>query len=597
MSDVLQVTLKGAMLLGAGRSRETHDITLRRPDGTPYIPASALKGAIREQLVRMSSEADAKRIFGGRGFRQDTEPQEAPSDPERPERVGGGYTRIFLSDAELSPTQAAPFLVGRGYTLRPHVSIDRRARRALDQRLFQHEVVGSRGQSLVFRAPVDLALLTPEDRRLFAAALHAVFAIGSSRSRGLGWVDCQLASEDPGAEEPPRCTVIPDASELEVVFEALEPLSLGALPFVGNFQPTLDYLSASTVRGAVVTAAMRVRGKTTDQSTDATFRALLLDPDTCVRFGDAAPVGGQATDSPSIAPLTARVHKYGGDGAGLTDTLIRDYVQRLLADQGFFRVEMDRVHDDKGGAERAVRPSGRWLSATRPRRRVMTRLALDPKTARGKDGALYSVELLERGTTFVATVRNAGPEARRLLVDAAAADLRAGHGRGQGYGRLRIVAARKLADEPLRERVRAFDEKLRSSITSAGEASGLEIHSDEGHYVAALLVTDLLPGPATEGASAEEALHSALGLRSSRLLHADVRAGQRGGFDTTKHHPRPFEPMVRAGSVLLLSVPQLDREVFERMEAIENHGAGEGRDRGFGAVRFSDPIHCKGDSR
>ncbi len=605
MTHRLKVRLKGALLLGAGRSREIHDVTLRRREGEPYLPASALKGAIREQLVRLSSEDDARRILGGQGFRQDVDPQTQSPEPEAAERVGGGYTRVYLGDADLEPQAAAPFRAGLGYTVRAQVSIDRRGRRAADQRLFQRQVVGSRSEPLVFSAPLDLSLLASADLRLFEAAVRAVFAIGSSRSRGLGWVDLELAAAGPPersprqdeaerrrdgerGEEPTKTT------ELEVVFEALEPLSLGELPFVGNFQPTLDFLPASTVRGAVVTAAMRHRGITADQSGDPAFKALLLDPDRCVRFGDAMPVEDPSSPAPRIAPLSARTGKYHGEAAGVADTLVRDFIQQSLAERGVFDLLRDEVAGGNGKTERASRP-GRWLGARVPERRVMTRVALEPASARGRDGALYSVELLERGQSFVGPVMNAGPEAHRLLADAAAVDLRAGHGRGQGYGRLRIVEIRARRDEPLRDRLAAFDAHVRARIAAAAKRAGVELPAEASRYLAALLVTELVPAGDTEGASAEDTFHAALGLVGSRLLHAVVRSGQRGGFDTTHGRPRPFGPVVQAGSVLLLTVPEFDSATLDRLTALERHGAGEARDRGFGTVRFSDPIHLEGD--
>ncbi len=379
------------------------------------------------------------------------------------------------------------------------------------------------------------------------------------------------------------------------MFEALEPLSLGALPFVGNFQPTLDFLAASTVRGAVVTAAMRHRGITTDQSGDPAFRALLLDSDSCVRFGDAAPVESNGGAEPRIAPLTARIGKYGGEKAGVADTLVRDFLQQEMAARGVFQIAFDGVTGANGRMERASRP-GRWLGAAIPERRVMTRLALEPESARGRDGALYSIELLERGTRFVAAVTNVTPEARRLLADAAAVDLRAGHGRGQGYGRLRIVEIRPRRVVPLRERLDDFDAHVRTRFAAAVSTQEVELARKECRYLAVLAVTELVPQRDATGTSAEDAFHAVLELPGSQLLHGEVRVGQRGGFDTTAGCPRPFIPVVQAGSVLLLAVSAFDEKTIRRLEALERHGAGGARERGFGSVRFSDPIHLQGES-
>jgi hypothetical protein len=99
------------------------------------------------------------------------------------------------------------------------------------------------------------------------------------------------------------------------------------------------------------------------------------------------------------------------------------------------------------------------------------------------------------------------------------------------------------------------------------------------------------------GAGGEDAFFDALGIGGAQRLHAEVRTGQRGGFDTRVGTPRPFDPVVVAGSVLLLGVPALDDDFVAHLTRLETHGIGAARDRGFGAVRFSDPIHlCGGPS-
>jgi hypothetical protein len=172
---------------------------------------------------------------------------------------------------------------------------------------------------------------------------------------------------------------------------------------------------------------------------------------------------------------------------------------------------------------------------------------------------------------------------------------------------MRIVDIRPREDVALPDRLEAFDAYARARIESAlrsfapaagsPPAEGAAAAGVPGlRYVAVLLVTELLPEPA-EGRSAEAAFHAALGLPGAKLLHGEVRAGQRGGFDTAEGKPRRFEPVVRAGSVLLLAVPDFDAGTLERLAYLERHGAGAGRERGFGAVRFSDPIHRQGGSR
>lgn len=585
MSRTLTVHLKGGLLLGVGEAYQLNDATLRR-DGAPFIPASALKGAIREQLARLGDDEAVAELFGSSG-------RGVLDQPGRKERYGGGNSRILFSDAELVDGEVRErFRDGSGYAVRAQVSIDRRSHRSADQRLFHREIVAPFAGDVVFAATVDARGLTEEQERLFQAAVRAVFAIGAGRTAGLGGVEMRL--EDSGSRPPSgKALNVPEAPRIDLVLEAVDPVCIGADRFISNFHTSLAFIPASTLRGAVVTAALEHRGVAgVDQRGDPDFDRLVMNRDTCLRFGNAVPAKSQR--APSAAPATLRVCKYGGERHGHRDTLIRDFARLLLAEHGQFVAPADVCRHPECG-ERLV-PAGAWFSAAEPQRRVVTRLGMDHRSGRGADGQLFSLELLERGTCFRARLGGVGAAGRELLRDAARHGLRVGHGRGQGYGRMRIVSAHPVADEPLEDRVKAFDEQVRDAVASvAGQgADAGELADSKALYLAATLASDLVV-ETTSAETAEQAFLKALGLDGAEPLYGQVRASQRGGFDAMRSGPRSYLPVVRAGSVLLLRLhADLDRELLDRLQTLEDRGIGAAREQGLGWVRFSDPIHRPG---
>ena len=582
MTEILELRMKGGLFLDAGGFGGLAGATVRDADGLPFIPASAVKGAIREQLARLVDREQVQRIFGGPGY------QALPGehDEPTPERIGGGSTRVYIGDARLADhTLEEWFRAGLGYSRKTQVSIDRRSGRAADQRLFNREILAPFADGLRFRARLDRSLLEGDDDQAFEAAVRAVFALGGSRSAGLGGLEMALLPAEDEADEP-YLALNPEGESVEVVLEAVDPLCLGADRFSGNFHRTLDHLPASTLRGAVATAALQVRGVAdVDQSGEPWFRELMLDPVTCLRFGDAWPSRG---DLPRTAPQTLRVCKSAEEEHGFADDLLPAYFRSLLAERGVV-VAPDEACPECG---QPLTSLARPLGVDKPERRVVTRLALDPKSGRGADGQLFSLELLERGTRFVASVDRVGPAARDFLADAARGTLRIGHGRGQGYGRVRIVEVRDRQDDDLASRLTAFDGRVREGLAGLAEAleAAPETLGADRPHLALLLLSDLAP-PVHDG-SAEDALLETLGLADEvEIVHGQVRSRRRGGWNALARRPKPYRDVLRAGSVLLLRAATSLESLEPRLRELEEEGVGEAREEGLGRLRFSDNVH------
>ncbi len=612
----LEVRLKGGLFLGGGAGPGLHGATVRDAHGCPFIPASALKGAIREQLCRLKGAAAADHILGGPGSDPLLPPDAEQNQQAAIERQGGGSTRVRFTDAVLVDPNARAFFERQlGHSDRTRVAIDRRRGRAADKHLFVHQILTpapgqDAGRLLV--AKVTTALLDAAQYDTLKAAVAAVFALGGSRTAGLGGVELRLVSgacigAEQAASNVP--STIPEGDELDLFFEALEPLAPGSR-WSGNFLQSYGHIPAATLRGALVTAALGVRARngqpelaTQDQSSEPWFQEAVLNPDTCWRLSDAWPVdepvaetADTSADLPRVPPLTLKTCKRHGYKHGTVDTLLSDYLFALLCRERSW-VKL---------AEGCPQCQGRLVAAEKPLhsvpviRRLVTRLKLDAPTGRSHDGHLFTLELLERdierGTWFRARVSGLNPESRRLLADAAAGELRVGHGRGQGYGRLRLAAVRAAPGGDLARQVEDFDQCVRAQLQALAAAFALDATKlgADRHFLAVTLLSDLvLP----KGERAEAAWHQALELAGSEVVFAQVRTGQRGGWDARARRPRPIRPTIRAGSVLLLATDRKLSELLPRLQHLEQRGLGDLREEGCGQLRISDPIHLESHGR
>jgi len=579
MSLTLEIRLKGGLLIGGGESDRPNldDATVRDRDGVPFIPASAIKGAIREQMLRIAGEPKTRAILGGK------RPGANNGDVE--DREG----KITISDAVIRHQAVREiFESGLGYSIRQNVSIDRRSRRSSEGRLFQRQIVAPFIDGVVFCAEVNDKELDSEGRRIFLGATRAVFAIGSSRSAGLGGVALTVV-EDTGHGEVADHVAIPDAKRVVMEIEAQDDLCLGGTLSSGNFFETLNYVPSTTLRGAVISAALRAQGISGDQSENNKFRKMFLDPDTCLRFGDAYPV--HATTVSRWTPLTLHTCKFYGEKHGEIDTLLQSYLQWVLAEQGIFVA--NRNFCPFCGAR--TEPVGGSLVGDSGLRFVRTRLAMDAQTARGKEGSLYSMQLVERGSRFKAVIDNITPDAVAFLRAATGEGLRLGKGKRQGMGAARIVGFEEACESSIATRVTTFDKIVKRMFRETVANSGAPTQNvvGEGYVISATLLSDMAVDE--NPPNGEDALIKALGIPGASLLFAQVRTGQRGGYDTLKDKLKAYTPVLRAGSCALIRIPA-GTDGFDRASLAfkERQGIGERREEGFGWVRLSDERHKPG---
>ncbi|MEM1253264.1 MAG: RAMP superfamily CRISPR-associated protein [Cyanobacteria bacterium P01_H01_bin.21] len=223
----LKLTIDSALCIGAGGTTGSlaDKAIVRNAEGNLVIPGSHLKGRLRHESEKLACSLDWWVAEA-----PDPAALSATVPPEfghhggtgSPYQVAGypGYhcaisqifgdpilpSRLLLDDlvCEYSPDMLAA-------TTRPGVSINRRRRTAEEKKLFFLETSPANVQ-LPFKGELHLlAGAPPYTLGLVTAALRQIYALGGSKSAGLGWLTWQQVPAIP-ADYDWTCLQAPSAS-------------------------------------------------------------------------------------------------------------------------------------------------------------------------------------------------------------------------------------------------------------------------------------------------------------------------------------------------------------------------------------------------
>lgn len=617
----LHLTFDSAVLLGGYRTPPGYADAATAVDDAnrALLPASALKGALREACTRLlqergedccdilapcMSEERQRRpqgagapaasredyclvcwLFGatgaeGIGFAADAEDRR-PGAAAGTHGLPGG---LRLSDAVLDGDARD------GLRLQPGVSLDRLRGAATPGLLFLRQVFDATGREVAI--PLT-AQVKPAAWELLRDAVPLLRTIGAGRSRGLGqlharWEEGRAAVVAGPVKPPLTCVGALDEVAL-VEVEALEPLSLGGRPGSGYVLNSLHHLPGSALRAAIA-AAVVAGGVAKDHP--ALQAAFMATGEARLRFSDALPiqdpVGPRTELSLPVPPTLLRCKRKRCEGI-LQDTLVRGALALAILEHGGIAVpaRCPTCNDELKPAERGVLPS--WD----PPHRFVTRVGLDPQTGSAMPGMLYTVELLQKGSRFLGTVAGLSKEVLALLPQAG--PIRVGRGRSRGQGLVRVTLRRpadrrEVGPAALKQRRQAFVKFAQPLLALARGLGAKELPEDAELLLPVLLRTDLALPEGESLAQVPERLARAVwpeGAASALSVHQ--RVGEHYGYSLghdqgTKHGPRAQQPVAQAGSVYLLrgkTAPAL-----ETLAALESTGLGEDRHLGLGLIQF-----------
>jgi hypothetical protein len=617
---------------GAGRGRATDAVVLVDERHVPYVPGSAIKGLCKWQACRL---IDAYPALGPK--------PEPPATGPAFEIFGGGTdlkhaeNRVWFDHAYPGSTQTLS-TVRTGRSARDRVS-----GRARDQHLFFYEDASAAQFSTVLTCEDDLS---PAALLLLVLALRRIEALGGQRRRGKGRCRCTVRVIDPGAVAELAGLVLPssDAAQSDrfcsfaqailgrpptlptddsptdsessgavtetstaanpsvasqvcwLVFGYAEsPLTLGHDQALDNTIPSEDFVSGASLRGALAWQAVR----SGISPNTAWFRDTFVREQ--VHFGPLYPAvpGWGSRTLPLPMPASFSTCKrfpgtYGPDADAVHGVLDRFHGARencvscdaaLKPADGYCQLDgdVDLVHPVLG----------------RPAVCVFQRTAIDEATQRGKDGALYALESIQRGTCLAGYVWGPRHLLERLFETRRECwtTVRVGKAKSRGQGVLQIFA--QPADD---EDHPVFPRLLPASWPRPAPDPGSPASSDPFCVTlySDLIAVDNWLRPVTQLTA--ESLWRLLGGDKSPPFELDRGfAGVRriGGFIGVAGLPRSTDLALTAGSTWRFRWRAADDEpripdAWDRLVKAQGDGLGLRRGEGFGRFIVNLPLQHAG---
>lgn len=589
----LEITLQGHLLVAGGQAADLGvDLsTARRFDGEgwgPYIPATALRGAVRQQLEALLQGAD--------------EPATGPYPEERPRgddtvarlfgqsgplRERGGALEGALRFGDALP--ADPGAALRALSVRPGLEIEDDFGSAAQAKLYFREVAEVAAEPLVFRAPLQVFDAREEDVDRLRAAVAATDALGAGKSKGGGAVSIRWI-EEAGSEGARVTGDSKTAGRVRLVLNLTEPAHFGDGGPQGNHHATRTYIPGATVRGALAWALLRAK-KLSAESPE--FRALFLDESSPVSFGDAL-LALDPDAGPTLHPATRRKRR--GSGKVRDDILVRelarDRVNRLLESRGVY------LRADDGSDRYDPEPARPFDELIRRRR---TRVSINRATGAAAEGKLFSIEHLEpwllpskedgkterRPAKFVSFVEGPAGALRHLALLAGVPVL-IGAGRNHGLGQVEVEARFEAAPPPdgLIEiaAVKDLARRIDQCAAQLAKRAGLSGADAETGVLTLVLValSDFVPTDLERSHPLAETELADL-TPARRFLHP----GASGGYDQRPGRAplKELVPAVGAGSVFIYDVEEtrLERALAGLLALLRR---GVGRQLQSGCGRF-----------
>lgn len=607
----LRITLRGHLLVAGGHSLDLGiDLsTARRFDGrrwVPYIPATALRGAVRIQLEALLAgvrrpgtdpyRVDREKITGTPGFEDSVARLFGFSGPTG-RRDGAGEGALRFSDA--LPVDGE--LAASAFGVRPGVQLEDYTASAEDKKLYFREVAEITAEPLVFLASlaVDRSRLKDGDLDALRAAVETTESIGAGKAKGGGDVaiDWLEEEDDFGArvEGSPA-----GATRARLLLTLLEPAHFGDGGPHRNHHGTRSHVPGATLRGAIAWALIRADPTCPDT---AGFKSLFLED--AASFGDGLLIH-DPNDEPIVLPATARESRARKELQDvLVSELARERVNRVLEESG------TGIYLRADDGEDRLDPVSHARPALGLVRRTRTRVSIDRWTGTAEDGRLFSIEQLEpwlssegegpaRPARFVSLVEGLNQDAADLLNQIAGLPILIGAGRNHGLGlvRMEVRFENDPAQEPLRK-VRDLGRRVDEQAAQYAALAGCSPPVPSGTLPFVLVaLSDYVPtarGDAAHPLAEPEAMTLANGAfePARRFLNS----GWSGGYDQRPKKGAPLKdlmPAVGAGSVFVYELPEEGlAHLLAPLLYLLRRGVGQRTDSGCGRFGLFETLALK----
>jgi len=571
----------GVLIGGQTSSLVVDKATARRIEGgdkPPYLPASALKGAMRIEFERLLRSWQVQ-VCDGSNPKTMCRPTDVPclvcslfgAFGQRP-------GKLRFHDATLTSGWRP-----NSFEVRTGVSLSRALRRVEPQRLFDFETtpVGLKFEAFI----TVLEALNPQEKERFEKALgwwqQEGLSLGGSRSRGMGKL--RLISyqfrEEAIANPPVFSGQIGDRRLYLINFRPeQEPVRISPPKPRPYFLRSYPFIPGSTMRGAFAYALLREGMDERELS-----QLFLHDPPL---FSHLYP-----GDFFRLPPATA-VQCKKERNHGLFDLLAYQFYSQWMLKRGGKADAVERLHTVMENCPRC----GSGLTAaeafTDVTRHLFIKLALNRSLMRAEPGMFYIYETLWQQTVFQgvlwASEEQVDTLARKVQgrVLWSREGLLVGGARSKGFGRGSVeifpLARTDLGHEAgVENRMEEFNKRLTSIAQALELGDGLV----ERLFFTLNLMTDL-------AVPAGQTLKEMLKPFGWQWETAALRWTRIGGFNEKSGVSKPLVSALERGGVVLLSAPKSEKQtVMRTLTHLETEGLGLLRDHGLGWVRACPEFH------
>ena len=452
--------------------------------------------------------------------------------------------------------------------------------------------------------------ITEEQIALLNAGLNYIHAIGSGKTRGLGWIsikaETQAPKPDKQTSETESLHTTDDFTELSLQVTLQSPIITGGRKPTGQAVEALNYIRGGLIRGAV---AKELLADLENNKPDADFQKLFTD--------DGAAIFRNCTPAINVLPATAISCKdkpgFCADGKhGVFDTLL----ERIASEKAEWMYQPNCPDPECSG--RVESHSGYYevtCDSYKERHintRLLTRVAINRQRKVAEEGLLYHLTAVDpiivkpekqnsqEETESEPVVLHGSVRVPSDLVEKVAETLgkkvmRLGGGSSRGLGRVKIAVKNRPKINPIKERVKKFNKTLSKVWQVYSHLPNTRISQCEGRYFTINLQSEAI-------LTAEDGWQRTMVLTAQMLqdmtnCNAEVTSvrsfasyGYAGGWNAAWGLPKDTELVTNMGSVFVFHTQDIDAWL-PVLQNLENTGIGNRREEGYGQVTICDPFH------
>lgn len=575
----LTLTPDSAFLLGGMGSNPAYNsvTALDKQTGLPFIPATALKGALRMEFEAFFRGTHASGQLPGelKNIICNLEKKVPDEDGEIEYRgcgecltcnlFGGGndvgklrFNPAFLKDSNEKKSLADVIHEVLPKGRREGVSISRTLGKAREASYYSTLTFPDlRGViTLSFDASIDLHAAKLEDMELqylkvfFSFLKCTGLTIGSGKSTGLGNFKIDFHIPDTDETQP---SVTPSPGELKlftVKLKTLEPLVVGGTKN-RYIIDTMPYIPVSTMGGSIGFGLVRY-------GLDDNTMSYLFNLEE--KKSRISPFNFYM-NAPFPAPYSLREPK--GKEDEYSDILLKDFILNRASENGRFgNTKFQGLYQELYRSD--LRPVD---IGKRPDMTYITKIGIDRRLQQAGEGLLYVMETIDAGTEFQGLliaeewVKETLLKMKHLFIGAK---------RTRGYGRTCVEDIKELDLETL---LNFNGENNANPVDAALKklAKEYEIDLSKDHerifYTLDLLFDFSIPEEKIDSEPDKIVFQHfkeiCFGdIHDIKLEKAYARTFWQGGYDFKEKKQKPMKQIIGAGSVFLVSIPASQDAAF-----------------------------------